>query len=174
MTTLNRSLISRLRQQLPTNGIQQSKSPSQLLLTAILPITIIIIVIKMSLGIMQTTPRTKVLFRKINDISNVLAISSAVSSRYLLPSVSNLALIDSIIPPAIVLQMIVSESHRGATDKVADILRELNDPATLVMIFVVPEEIVATFKFPTALPDHVHMYLTVAKPMTLAEARKIK
>jgi hypothetical protein len=124
--------------------------------------------------------RQKVIFRNINSISTALGISARVVLRYLLPSISNLALIDSIIPaipPAVipdVLQMTVSDKHRGATSRMAEIRNELGNPATVRMIFVVPESVIAKFNFPTDMPEYVEMYVTVAKAVTLAEAKKLR
>lgn len=118
-------------------------------------------------------PRTKVIFRNIKGISGALDKSASIPQRYLLPSITNLALIDSIIPPNVVLQMTISETYRGAASKAVDISKQLNNPQPLLMIFVVPEEVVAKFKFPTDLPN-VDMYVTVAKPVTLADAQTMK
>jgi hypothetical protein len=119
-------------------------------------------------------PREKVIFRNIKDISSALIKSKNMRQRYLLPSITNLALIDSIIPPSVVLQMTISNNHSGASSKVNDIYNQLNRPPRLVMVFVVREEVVEKFHFPTHLPSYVTMYVTVAKPMTLAEAQKKK
>jgi hypothetical protein len=118
-------------------------------------------------------PRQKGVFRNIKDISHALASSSTISSRYLLPSITNLALIDSIIPPKVVLQMTISDTHRGASTKAVDIVQALKVPQIL-MIFVVPETVVTKFKFPNDLPNNIDLYVTVAKTMTLADAQKIK
>lgn len=120
--------------------------------------------------------RQKVIFRNINSISNALLQSVTINLRYLLPSITNLALIDSIIPDRIpyVLQMTVSSKHRGATNRMSDIYTELGNPETVRMIFVVPENVVAKFTFPTDMPEYVQMYLTVAKTMTLVDAKKLR
>jgi hypothetical protein len=137
-------------------------------------------------------PRQKVIFRNINSISDALLKSVTVVLRYLLPSITNLALIDSIIPARIpyVLQMTVSEKHRGATKRMKEIRTELGNPETVRrmkeirtelgnpetvrMIFVVPEDVVAKFTFPTDMPGYVDMYVTVAKIVTLADAKKLR
>lgn len=119
-------------------------------------------------------PRQKVIFRNIKHISGALVRTVDVTRRYLLPSITNLALIDSIIPPYAVLQMTISNKHRGAVGRMNDIHNELGNPPVVFMIFVVPENVVANFNFPLDMPEYVHMYVTVAKTMTLAEARKLK
>jgi hypothetical protein len=129
--------------------------------------------VKLPLG---AGPRQKVIFRNINSISNAMLKSVTVPLRYLLPSITNLALIDSIIPASIpyVLQMTVSEKHRGATNRMADIRTQLGEPDTVRMIFVVPEDVVAKFTFPTDMPEYVEMYVTVAKVVTFADAKKLR
>mmetsp|Transcript_30631 Transcript_30631/g.41932 ORF Transcript_30631/g.41932 Transcript_30631/m.41932 type:complete len:363 (-) Transcript_30631:70-1158(-) len=119
-------------------------------------------------------PRQKVTFRNIKNISGALLMSRDIPQRYLLPNVTNLALIDSIIPMDTVLQMTVSNFHRGATNRMTDIHKELGEPRTVKMIFVVPGHIVSTFIFPTNMPEYVQMFVTVAKVMTLSEARKFR
>eukprot|EP00428_Durinskia_dybowskii_P069835 CAMPEP_0170415496 /NCGR_PEP_ID=MMETSP0117_2-20130122/32641_1 /TAXON_ID=400756 /ORGANISM="Durinskia baltica, Strain CSIRO CS-38" /LENGTH=556 /DNA_ID=CAMNT_0010673473 /DNA_START=61 /DNA_END=1731 /DNA_ORIENTATION=- len=119
-------------------------------------------------------PRQKVIFRNINSIADALQNSESVARRYLLPSITNLALIDSIIPNDIVLQMTVSDKHRGATKRMAEIREELGKPNTVRMIFVVPEDVVTKFTFPADMPLYVKMYVTVAKNMDLADAMKLK
>jgi hypothetical protein len=116
-----------------------------------------------------------VIFRNIDSISTVLAESVEVQNRYLLPSISNLALIDSIIPGNIpcVFQMTVSQSHRGAINRMNEIHRELGSPEKVKMIFVVPEDVIANFTFPSDMPQYVEMYITVAKPLTPSHARKL-
>lgn len=120
--------------------------------------------------------RQKVIFRNINSISSALMNSATHERPYLLPSIQNLALIDSIIPADInmLLQMTVSEKHRGATNRMADIYIELGNPEIVRMVFVVPEDVFAKFTFPTDMPEYVEMYVTVAKIMTLADAKKFR
>jgi hypothetical protein len=56
-----------------------------------------------------------------------------------MPNICNLALIDSVIPDDIVLQMTISKKHSGAIDRMGAICKELGNPAAVIMIFVVPE-----------------------------------
>lgn len=116
-------------------------------------------------------PRQKVIFRNINNISEALRQSASIPQRYLLPSI---ALIVSIIPNNIVLQMTISTKHRGAVNRMAEIHKELGKPQSVIMIFVVPDVVIAHFDFPTDLPHYVTMYVTVAKCMTLADAKKLR
>lgn len=70
--------------------------------------------------------------------------------------------------------MPVSEKHSGATHRMPEIHAELRSPATVHMIFVVPEDLVAKFISPTDMPAYVDMYVTVAKMVTLVDARKLR
>ena len=119
-------------------------------------------------------PRQKVIFRNINSIADALQNSESDARRYLLPSIPNLALIDSIIPNNIVFQMTVSDKHRGATRRMAKIHEELGKPKTVSMVFVVPEDVVAKFTFPADMPLYVKMYVTVAKDMNLSDAKMLR
>jgi hypothetical protein len=125
-----------------------------------------------------TSPRTKVICRNITSIAAKLDESKDVSRRYLMPSICNLALIDSVIPDDIVLQMTISKKHSGAMDRMGDIREELGNPAAVLMIFVVPEDTIEDFSFPVELTQskyqYVHMYVTVPKIMTIEEARIVK
>jgi len=122
-------------------------------------------------------PRNKVIFRNIDSIGTTLTTSSLTPRRYLLPSITNLALIDSIIPPNVVLQMTISDKHRGAVNRMKDIRKELGSPRSVKMIFVVPAKKVSKFTFPTDLPKCVNMYVTYIDTkavVTLADAQKWK
>lgn len=104
--------------------------------------------------------RQCVMFHNIKDISSALKKSASINKRYLLPLVSNLALIDSIIPSNVILQMTISMKHTGALNRITDIRKQLNMPATMVMIFVVPVAMnVKEFHFPK-LPKYVRMFVT--------------
>jgi len=118
--------------------------------------------------------REKVLFRNITDISAALSKSCAIRERYLMSTITNLALIDSIIPDDTVLQMTVSSSHRGASNRMEEIRNALGNPTVVHMVFVVPVDVIARFSFPSDLPPNVEMYVTVPKVMTMKEAKKLR
>ena len=70
--------------------------------------------------------------------------------------------------------MTTSPSHRGASSRIEEIRKELGYPTNVLMVFVVPEEVVASFSFPRDLPNYVEMYVTTPKHMNLAEANKLR
>jgi hypothetical protein len=125
-----------------------------------------------------TSPRTKVIFRNINSIAAKIDESKDFGRRYLMPSVCNLALIDSVIPDNTVLQMTISKKDSGAIDRMNAIRQELGNPTAVIMIFVVPVDTVQDFSFPVefAQPEYqyVHMYVTAPKIMTIGEARILR
>jgi hypothetical protein len=73
-----------------------------------------------------------------------------------------------------VLQMTVSRSHRAASNRMEEIRHQLDNPTHVRMIFVVPEDVILKFSFPSDLPPYVEMYVTIPKAMTLKEARKLR
>jgi hypothetical protein len=78
-------------------------------------------------------------------------------------------------PRPIVLKMTVSGKHRGATNRMAEIHTQLGNPDTVRMIFfVVPEDVVANFTFPTDLPEYVELYVTIAKVVSFSDAKKLR
>ena len=69
---------------------------------------------------------------------------------YGLPVVSNFPLIDSVVPPAALLQMTVSEeNHKGAVNQLENIRAQLpeEDKTKHMMIFVVPQKNITKFKY---------------------------
>ena len=89
--------------------------------------------------------RQVTLVRNIPDLANLRGRNTT----YGLPSVSNFPAVDAIVTPNL-LQMTISDKHRGAVDKLPDIATALGvDEADLLLIFVVESvERVWAFKFP--------------------------
>lgn len=110
----------------------------------------------------------KVLIRNIDDIK------SLKKGDYGLPTVCNFPLIDSIILPSVVTNMTIGNTHHGAVGKVNEIVKCMKIEASrLMMVFVVPDDQVAVFKFPTDL-GQMKMYVTVSHGITEAALQHLK
>ena len=81
--------------------------------------------------------------RSVDDIGQ-LACNS-----YGLPVISNFPLVDAVVQPAVLLQMTVSEDHKGATNQLDSIRNQLleKDKTKQKMVFVVPYENLKNFKY---------------------------
>jgi hypothetical protein len=82
---------------------------------------------------LKSAVKRKVLIRKIEDIALL------TEEDYGLPIISNFALVDAIIQPDYMLQMTLSDSHKGAVTKLADIQSKLKGSAHK-MVFVLDAE----------------------------------
>jgi hypothetical protein len=108
--------------------------------------------------------------RNIDDIGILLP------EKYGLPITSNFPLVDAIIQPNILFQMTVSaENHKGTVDKLPAIRDQLleKDPSKHMMIFVVPQRNLKTFKYQEDLDD-ILQYLLCPDPSVQNRKRKQK
>ena len=116
--------------------------------------------------------KRKVLIRTVGDIATLTEYD------YGLPTIPNFPLVDAVILPNICLQMTTSRKHLGAVDKLTEIAASLHvNVDELVMIFVVPEDTIANFKYVDELLEFDKQYVTLsspASPAAVVKARKGK
>ena len=98
-----------------------------------------------------------VLLRTMDDVSLL------PDGCYGLPSIPNFPLVDAIIQPDIAIQFTVSPGvHKGAASMLPELQKHLRekDPKKQKMIFVVPLENIASFRYQSDLPG-IMQYVTV-------------
>ena len=124
---------------------------------------------RMQTATMQLQQKRKVLIRTVADIANL------VDGDYGLPTIPNFPFVDAVIPPNMVLQMAASSKHLGAVDKRYDIAEMLGIDATdLIMIFVVPEDLMAGFRYVDNLCDVTLQYVTLSTPASKNAAIQLR
>lgn len=85
---------------------------------------------------------------------------------YGLPTICNFPIIDAVLPPYTGLQMTTSASHEVSATYLESMLTNLEIKSEeFNVVFVVPDEILTSFKFPSNL-GNVNMFVTVSKAMT--------
>jgi hypothetical protein len=118
--------------------------------------------------------------RSVKQLRNVNDIENLTKDDYGLPTICNFPLIDAVLPPYTGLQMTTSTSHQVSAKSLPSILEQLNIVSgQFQVVFVVPDDILASFSFPSDL-GNVKMFVTVPKAMTknaletLTKKRKLK
>jgi hypothetical protein len=115
-------------------------------------------------------PERVLRLRQVEDIAG-LPIGT-----YGLPVVSNFPLVDAIVQPNVLLQMTVSEErHRGAVDCLEDIRKGLSekDPSKHIMVFVVPQKNMKTFKYQNDLQD-IQQFVMCPDPVSAISMKQNK
>jgi hypothetical protein len=104
--------------------------------------------------------------RIVKRIRNVDDIENLTEGDYGLPTICNFPIIDAVLLPDTGLQMTISTSHEVSVKSLPSILAKLHiEREQFKVVFVVPDEILPSFTFPSGLED-VKMFVTVPKAKT--------
>jgi hypothetical protein len=90
---------------------------------------------------------------------------------YGLPIVSNFPLVDAVIQPHTLIQFTIARNyHKGAVELLPDLRSKLRekDQTKHIMIFVVPEENMNSFKYQKDLKD-IKQYIMITDPIVLGK-----
>jgi hypothetical protein len=126
---------------------------------------------KTSTGEIEELPLGK---RTVKRIRNVNDIENLTKDDYGLPAICNFPLIDAVLPPHTGLQMTTSTSHQVSATSLPSILAKLGiGSEQFQLVFVVPDDVLASFTFPSGLGNNVKMFVTVPKAMTKSAFRTL-
>ena len=107
------------------------------------------------------------LIRTIEDIGELK------TSEYGLPVIGNFALVDAVIQPNTLINFTISDKHKGAVDKLNDILEQLQDPENARIVIVTTHANLDRFHYMNELST-IRQYVTTYEPMVVRDTSKGK